>query len=44
MICNMTTFEKKFFERTFLVRKIEGHNCCALSPVAQGYQSGIRLV
>ena len=44
MICNMTTFEKNLFERSFLVRKIEGHNRCAISPVAQGYQNGIRLI
>ena len=44
MICNLTTFEKKFFESSFLVRKIEGHNCCTISQGAQGYQSGIRLI
>ena len=44
VIYNMTTFEKKIFERSFLVRKIEGHNCCAISLVARGYQSGICLI
>ena len=27
-----------------LVQKIEALNCCAISPVAQGYKSGIRLI
>ena len=44
MICNVTTSEKKNFKRSFLVRKIEGHNCCVIFPVAQGYQSDIRLI
>ena len=27
-----------------LVQKIEALNCCAISPVAQGYKSGTRLI